>query len=128
MMAEMPGVGRPSTPGGLLPHLVVRLKPGWQYRLKTGALKSESGKEVTPDLEAWPGSRVIAMSPEIVRLRRKLTPDEEILSRYVLVILPEGTDMEAARRLIGEWSFVEKVERPPEIGLPGGPALPGPGD
>ena len=126
-MVEMPTVGGPSTPEGLLPHLVVRLKPGWKYRLKTGALRDESGEELMPDLEAWPGSRVIAMSPEIVRLSRKLTPDEEILSRYVLVILPEETDMEEARRLISEWDFVEVVDQPPEIGLPGGPSPPGPG-
>ena len=106
-------------PPGVSPHLDVRLKPGWRFDRRRRALVAEDGRSLSLRGLLAPKARVVPMAPALAAApRRNHSEDEDLLARYLQVVVPADADpadlAAALRRLDG----VEVVTTPPPIGLP----------
>lgn len=100
---------------GLRPHLVARLRPGWEH--STGRFVSGEGKEIDPSELLPPGSRVEPMVPEVVEEGPRSEAEAD-LARYIHLVLPPGTDPDAWLDDLRAAECFEEVRKPPEISLP----------
>lgn len=106
---------RPDQP----PHLIVRLKRGWQ--LDAGAPRFVRARGAAIDLSALlpKGARALPRVPLLAtRPAGELSAAEKNLARHVLVLLPKGSDVAAVQRALEKLAAVQQVSRPPDISLP----------
>lgn len=108
-----------SSPKGIPPHLVVKLKPGWRYDESVDVFISPKGRAKSPHADLPRGSRIVYMLPDLARADPvALSIDERQLARYLHVFFPKGTTVSDYLALASSWACVEDVELPPEISLP----------
>jgi hypothetical protein len=106
-------------PQGVSPHLEVRLKPGWRFDRRRGALLSETGEQLPLRDLLPPGVRIVPMVPALANADPKtLSVDEQLLARSLQVGLPSDTDSTELATVLRGLAGVELVATPPQIGLP----------
>ena len=106
-------------PGGVSPHLDVRLKPGWRFDRRRRALVSEAGRALSLRGRLAPGARIVPMTPTLTDADpQTLTEDERLLARYLQVVLPPGADPTDLAADLRDLEGVEVVSTPPRIALP----------
>ena len=107
-------------PKGIRPHLVVKVKPDWQYDDSRGTFVSSSGQAFSAMEKLPRGSTIVHVAPHLAKADpRSLSKDERNLARYVHVILPRKTTPSAYLEVVRSWPCVEEARLPPEISLPG---------
>jgi hypothetical protein len=112
------GLGVPA-PGGLDPHLVVRLETGWRYDVADSRFIAAEGEKVFAPVDLPDGSRIVYMIPDLQHLdRESMAADELELARYLHILLPPETDSAQILSRVAEWPCVAEARRPPEISLP----------
>jgi hypothetical protein len=106
-------------PPGVSEHLDVRLKPGWRFDRRRRALVSESGQALSLRGLLSPGVKIVPMAPSLARAaRHSLSEEEQLLARYLQVVLPSGADPAQLTAALRGLEGVEMVSTPPRIGLP----------
>jgi hypothetical protein len=106
-------------PQGVSPHLDVRLKPGWRFDRRRSALVAEAQNSVSLRSVLPAGTKVVPMAPPLAGSKsRKLSEDEDLLARYVQVVLPSADDSADVAAALRGLDAVEVVSIPPQIGLP----------
>ena len=112
------GLGVPA-PGGLDPHLVVRLQPDWKYDEASSRFLLGEGADEFQPRDVPEGSRIVYMIPDLQGTDRELlTEDEAELAGYLHVLLPPGSDPAEILPRVADWPCVAEVRLPPEISLP----------
>ncbi len=100
-------------------HLVVKLKAGWSFNPARRLFISKDGRRLSPGRNLPKNSRIVHMTPGLARTPPEaLSEDEQILARYLQVILPKGKRPSAHLAAIRKWECVEEVTLPPQISLP----------
>ena len=106
------------------PHLIVEIKDGWELDPDGERFCSESGKIVVIKKGLPPSTRVVRRVPQLAnKPRNKLSDDELDLLKYFNVLLPNKSDPADYVDLIKGWACSERVDLPPEYGLPGAPPM-----
>jgi hypothetical protein len=106
-------------PRGVSPHLDARLKPGWRFDRRRRSLVSEAGQAVSLRGLLPSGAKIVPMAPSLADSDpRSLSEDEQLLARYLQVVLPPGTDPADLVAALQNVDGVELVSIPPRIGLP----------
>jgi hypothetical protein len=109
----------PGLPPGVSPHLDVRLKSGWRFDRRRRSLVPAAGKPVSLRGLLPSGTRIVPMAPSLADADPKgLSDDEQLLARYLQVVLPSGTDPTDPAAALRDLDGVELVSTPPRIGLP----------
>ena len=103
----------------LPPHLVVRLKRGWQLDARGARLVRARGEPVALHGHLPKGARAVHQVPHLAaKATEDLSTAEQRLARHVLVLLAKGSDVAAAQRSLEKLAAVEQVSQPPDIALP----------
>ena len=106
-------------PPGVSPHLDVRLKPGWRFDRRRRALVPEVGEAVSLRGRLPAGTKIVPMAPSLADADpRSLSEDEQLLARYLQVVLPAGAEESELAAALHDLDGVELVSTPPRIGLP----------
>jgi hypothetical protein len=109
------------------PHLVIRIKEGWEFDEKKNAFVS-GRQSINVNADLPPRSRIAYRIPSLAKAGRSpLNREEADLLRYFNILLPSGARPADYLKIVQKWPFVEKAELPPEVSLPGriGPGGPG---
>ena len=106
-------------PRGVSPHLDVRLKAGWRFDRRRRSLVSMADKPVSLRGLLPSGTKIVPMAPSLADADPKsLSEDEQLLARYLQVVLPEGADPTDLAAALHDLDGMELVSTPPRIGLP----------
>jgi hypothetical protein len=106
-------------PPGVSSHLDVRLKPGWRFDRRRRALVSKGGRSIGLRGLLPSGTRIVPMAPSLADAPpQSLSEEEEVLARYLQVVLPPGTDSIDLAVVLRGVEGLELVSTPPRIGLP----------
>jgi hypothetical protein len=109
----------PGLPPGVSPHLDVRLHSGWRFDRRRRSLVSPAGQPVHLRGLLPSGTKIVPMAPSLSEADPKsLSEDEQLLARYLQVVLPSGTDPAALASALRGLDGVELVSTPPRISLP----------
>jgi hypothetical protein len=101
------------------PSLDVVLKKGWRFDPDQKVFLGPSGQTVRPG-KLPARSRIVLKIPSLAQAdSSELSEDEQLLARYLQIILPQGQDAAVLAESVRDWESVESVELPPAIGLPG---------
>jgi hypothetical protein len=111
--------GPPDLPLGVSTHLDVRLKPGWRFDRRRRSLVPAAGNPVSLRGLLPSGTKIVPMVPSLADAEPKgLSDDEQLLARYLQVVLPSGTNPTDPAAVLRDLDGVELVSTPPRIGLP----------
>ena len=106
-------------PRGVSPHLEVRLKPGWRFDRRRRALVSKEDQSVRLRELLPSGTTITPMVPTLADADpESLSEDEQLLARYLQVVLPCGTDPTNLVAALRDLDGLELVSSPPRLGLP----------
>ena len=108
-------------PAGMRGVIHALLKPHWN--LQQGPRSFVSGEnEVVPDPYLPPETQINYLVSRLQKVDRdRLTPEEEKLSRWVQIVLPQGTEAEQYLAELRAWPCFAEVHVVPP------PSLPSPG-
>jgi len=106
-------------PPGVSLHLEVRLKPGWRFDRCRHALVLEADQSVRLRGLLPADTTITPMVPSLADADpESLSEDEQLLARYLQVVLPSGTDPTDLVATLRDLDGLEVVSTPPRIGLP----------
>ncbi len=113
-----PGLGVPA-PGGLRPHLVVRLRTGWRFDEASSRFFLGEGEDAFEPSRLPEGSKIVYMIPDLQGAdRNQMSEDDAKLASYLHILLPPDSRAEKIAPRVVEWPCVVDVRLPPELSLP----------
>jgi len=112
------GLSYGESPPHLRAYLVLRLAPGWELDETRGGFSA--GAELLSFPKALPAGATVRshVSVSAAKPGKARLPAERELARYVQVLLPRGTRMEAVRAAFAALRCVETIFESPPAGLP----------
>ena len=118
-MLPVMGGRAPRRPKGVLPHIVLRLRPGWRYDPAKREFVAPGDGAVFPQADLPTGWRVVPSVPGLADdPQEALSEAERELARYYQVILPRRADPAAALTQVRQWPCLEEAYPGPEVSLP----------
>ncbi len=104
---------------GVYPQMDLRLKVGWRFNKRRRALVDGDGKQVSLKGLLPSGTKVLPMSPTLADADpSKLSRNEQLLARYLQVVLPPEADAVDLASSLRELDGVDQVSNSPQVALP----------